>query len=75
MDTHSTDSRNTYEESLPPRRGRIKREIFRDLAVKIRYLVGGFGRTQSETADFLNSNSTTPSATPSGYSSDASSGS
>jgi hypothetical protein len=73
MDTHfpkltitESKPKNAYEESLPlpPRRGRIQREIFRELAVTIRYLLGGFARNQPESGGFLNSNSTITESKP-----------
>uniref|UniRef100_A0A2N9HVQ9 Uncharacterized protein n=1 Tax=Fagus sylvatica TaxID=28930 RepID=A0A2N9HVQ9_FAGSY len=51
-----------------PRRGDVKRKIFRDLAVKIGSI---FKPKHSKALGFLSSNSTTPAVPSSGYNSDA----
>ncbi|KAB1226098.1 hypothetical protein CJ030_MR1G025591 [Morella rubra] len=70
MTITASKSKNPENQSLPPRRGQIKREIFKCLVMAIGSVVVGFRRKNTETGGFLSSKSATPAATRSGYNSD-----
>ncbi|KAE8038931.1 hypothetical protein FH972_011393 [Carpinus fangiana] len=72
MDAYFTESESMkpHARSLPPRRGQIKRKMLRVIAAGI---VAGLGGKKTGIGGSLNSDSTTPATSPSGYNSDASS--
>nr|POE81436.1 hypothetical protein CFP56_05935 [Quercus suber] len=63
---------NPPNQALPyPRRGDVKRRIFKDFAVAIGSMLAGSKKKRTKAEGALSSNSTTPAVPSSGYNSDA----
>lgn len=68
-------AKNAQTQRLPPKRGGVKRQIFKGIAVAFGFGVGAGGvrekHAEEKGGGFLSSDTTTPNPSPTGYLSDA----